>query len=49
MSTPDDADGSTEVTARLIKQSRELMDAITEHLGDEEGSVVLHPSDDEPQ
>jgi hypothetical protein len=47
MSTPDDADGSSEVTARLIKQSRELLDSITEHLGDEDGSVVLDPSDDE--
>jgi hypothetical protein len=47
MSAPDDANGSSEVTERLLKQSRELLDSITEHLGDEGGSVVLDPSDDE--
>ena len=46
-----DADGSPEVTERLLKQSRELLDAIGDRLGDEDGSVALDPTvteDDEP-
>lgn len=45
-----DADGSPEVTERLLKQSRELLDSIGERLGDEDGSVALDPTaEDDPE
>ena len=47
MTPADEVDGSPELTARLIKESRELLEAIGDRLGDDDGSVVIDPDADE--
>lgn len=46
MSPQRDADGSSELTERLLAQSRELLDSISDHLGDETGAVVVDPAEE---
>ena len=46
MVTQGGADGSPELTERLLAQSRELLSSISDHLGDETGAVAVQPDDD---
>jgi predicted P-loop ATPase/GTPase len=39
-------DSVSETTAHLLKESRKLIEELTERLADDEGSVVLEPDDD---